>query len=279
MSFIFSTFSAASFSVIQFNLKFLLFQPSSKIFIITRARSRLPTRKITMISKIWISSVLLLVLCLQVSAHANVAPVLGVQGNPSRGDVKRPDTADPCGAGVNIASELDNSTAITPDETGSFKVNATSFNGGVDGSLKFTAQVDPTGTGTKFVAMNITTNGDNSPQGAESQTIVASLPAGTKCTGGKLSNKCLVQFISGAGFGNCVIVSQAAAAGTGNSTTKAAGACSAKSRASTKKKGKIDASYGTTAPAGSRMARSLLADQFGDEGAAEIAKRGSSAWN
>lgn len=133
-----------------------------------------------MISKIWTSSVLLLVLCLQVSAHATIAPVLGVQGSPTRADVKRPDTANPCGAGVNIASELDNATAITPDETGSFKVNATSFNGwgsfinsqgvksltsdicsGVDGSLKFTAQVDPTGTGTKFVAMNITNNGNN----------------------------------------------------------------------------------------------------------------------
>lgn len=32
---------------------------------------------------------------------------------------------------------------------------------GVDVSLKFTAKVDATGTGTKFVAMNITTNGDN----------------------------------------------------------------------------------------------------------------------
>ncbi|KAF8816624.1 hypothetical protein BYT27DRAFT_7181445, partial [Phlegmacium glaucopus] len=78
-----------------------------------------------------------------------------------RGDVKRPNTANPCGAGVNISSEFDSSTAVAADATGSFKVNATSFNGGVDGSLKFTAKVDASGTGTKFVAMNITTNGDN----------------------------------------------------------------------------------------------------------------------
>lgn len=45
-----------------------------------------------------------------------------------------------------------------------------------------------------------------SPQGAESQTIVASLPGGTKCTGGKPSNKCLVvrfQLTWGHLFANC----------------------------------------------------------------------------
>jgi len=235
-----------------------------------------------MLSKFWTSSVLLLGLCLQVSAHATVAPVLGVQGVPTRGDVKRPDTADPCGAGVKISSDFDNSTAVIADATGSFKVNATSFNGGVDGSLKFTAKVDATGTGAKFVAMNITTNGDNSPTGAESQPLVASLPAGTKCSGGKSGDKCLVQFISGAGFGNCVVVSQGTAADTGDSTGKTtgdSGGCSGKSPASTKHAGRMGSANIATAPAGSRMARSLLAD-IGDRGeeALETTKRGTSSW-
>ncbi|KAF8815107.1 hypothetical protein BYT27DRAFT_7249471 [Phlegmacium glaucopus] len=61
-----------------------------------------------------------------------------------------------------------------------------------------------------------------------------------------MERSCLVQFVSGAGFGNCVVVSQeATATGTGNSTTsKTSGSCSAKSAA--KKAGKMDAA---TAPA------------------------------
>lgn len=82
-----------------------------------------------MVSKIQISGLFLLALCLQVSAHASVVPVLGVSGTPSRADVKRPNSADPCGAGVNIISQLDSSMAVAADATGSFKVNATSFNG------------------------------------------------------------------------------------------------------------------------------------------------------
>lgn len=238
-----------------------------------------------MLSKIWASSTLVLVLCLQVNAHATVAPVMGVQGNPSRGDVKRPNTADPCGASVNIASEFNSSAAVTADATGSFTVNATSYNGGVDGSLKFSAKVDPTGTGTKFVAMNITTNGDNSPKGAGSQPLVASLPAGMKCTAGSSGDKCLVQFISGAGFGNCVVVSQAATNGPGNSTTsgtngsKGAGGCSAKGATSTKQASTVDIAKVITAPAGSRMARSLLAE-LGDRGeeTVEIGEQGASGW-
>jgi len=238
-----------------------------------------------MLLKIWASSVLVLALCLQVNAHATVAPVMGVQGNPSRGDVKRPGAADPCGTRVNITSEFNSSTAVTADTTGSFKVNATSYNGGVDGSLKFSAKVDPTGTGTKFVAMNITTNGDNSPTGAKSEPLVASLPAGMKCTGGSSGDKCLVQFISGAGFGNCVVVSQAATGGHGNSTISSAnggngtGGCPAKSAASTKQTSTANITRVATAPAGSRMARSLLAE-LGDRGeeTVEIAKRGTSGW-
>lgn len=236
-----------------------------------------------MLSKIWASSVLVLALCLQASAHAAVAPILGLLGDATRSDVQRPVTANPCGAGVNIAADFDNSTAVLPDATGSYNFNATCFNGGVDGSLNFTAQVDATGNGTKFVPMTITQNGNNSPPQAQSETLVASLPNGTKCTGGKAGNQCLVQFISASGFGNCVVVSQSTAGGAGNSnttstgnsnTSNGTGACSAK-RA--KKTGNMVAN--ATAPAGTRMARSLLAElEDRGEEAAVIAKRGSSGW-
>jgi hypothetical protein len=38
---------------------------------------------------------------------------------------------------------------------------------GTDGSLQFTAQVDPTGTGKSFQAITVTTNGPNSPPSVE----------------------------------------------------------------------------------------------------------------
>ena len=94
-------------------------------FLYIRARSRSPTN---MLSKIWASSVLVLALCLQASAHAAVAPLLGVPGDATRSDVQRPDKSNPCG-NVNIASDFDNSTALLPDATGSYKFNATCFNG------------------------------------------------------------------------------------------------------------------------------------------------------
>jgi hypothetical protein len=82
-----------------------------------------------MYAKIWTSSLLVSALCLQVTAHATVSPVLGVQGAAVRADVKNPNTANPCGAGVNIASEFDSSTAATADASGSVQLNATCYNG------------------------------------------------------------------------------------------------------------------------------------------------------
>lgn len=81
-----------------------------------------------MLLKFRTSSVLVLELCLQVSAAVLVVPALGVPGVPTPGDVKRPDTADLCGAGVNIAFDFDNATAVTVNPAGSFIVNAISFN-------------------------------------------------------------------------------------------------------------------------------------------------------
>ena len=82
-----------------------------------------------MFAKIWASSLLVLALCLQVTAHASVSPLLGVQGDATRADVKRPTGANPCGAGVNIVSKFDSSTAVTADASGSVQLNATCFNG------------------------------------------------------------------------------------------------------------------------------------------------------
>lgn len=81
-----------------------------------------------MFAKIWASSLLVLGLCLQVTAHAAVAPALGVQGNPTRGDVQRPSAAKPCG-NVDIASKIGSSTPVLADADGSFKVTGTCFNG------------------------------------------------------------------------------------------------------------------------------------------------------
>jgi len=233
-----------------------------------------------MFPKIWTSSVLVLALCLQVAAHAVVSPPLGVKGTPKRADAQQPSQGSPCGPDVkNITSAIDSSTTVLADATGSFQVNATSFNGGVDGSLMFTAQIDASGTGTKFVSMKITTNGNNSPPGAGSQMLVASLPAGTKCTGGATGTLCLAQFISGGKFGNCVAVSQGIVdAGTPNSTdhgssatVKAAGHCPVKSTASIA--GATGATVAVTPRAGSLMARSLLADIWNlRDGAVEIAQ-------
>lgn len=82
-----------------------------------------------MFAKIWASSLLVLAICLQVTAHAAVSPPLGVTGAATRADVQRPTGANPCGAGVDIASKFDSSTAVTADASGSVQLKATSFNG------------------------------------------------------------------------------------------------------------------------------------------------------
>jgi hypothetical protein len=152
-------------------------------------------------------------------AHAIASPPLGVNGTPTRSDVKRPSNNQPCGPGVNIASSLDTSTAVPADANVDVKVTVTNFNGGPDGSTKVTAKVDPSGTGKNFVQMTVLANGDPAPKNAGSQNVVAQLPAGTQCTGGSQKNKCLVQFVTSSGFGNCVVVSQVSDAAKSASTS------------------------------------------------------------
>ncbi|KAK6981524.1 hypothetical protein R3P38DRAFT_3410819 [Favolaschia claudopus] len=154
----------------------------------------------------------LLILCTaQVSGHAIPNPALGVKGTPKRGDVQRPNDAKPCG-NVNIGATLDTSTAIAAAADGSVTLQVQNFNAGGDGSTFVTAQVDQTGAGTKFVNANVKTNGNKAPSKVESDKVVFTLPAGTKCSGGKNKNLCLVSIKTSAGFGACTVSAPAPAA-------------------------------------------------------------------
>ncbi|KAI0062468.1 hypothetical protein BV25DRAFT_1916000 [Artomyces pyxidatus] len=175
-----------------------------------------------MFSKTIFSALALLTLASSVSAHAAFFPQLGVKGTPVRGNVQRPSAAKPCGT-ENIASTLDTTTPVVASANGQFKYTAINFNAGVDGSRQVkTVKVDPTGTGTKFVAAKMVTNGDLNPSSTGTQAIVGQLPAGTKCTGGKNKNLCLVSFTSAGGFGNCAVVQQGGAAAKAGGAAKAA---------------------------------------------------------
>ncbi|KAJ7113945.1 hypothetical protein C8R44DRAFT_584819, partial [Mycena epipterygia] len=155
-----------------------------------------------MFSSIFTSAALVLALALQANAHAMPSPALGVSGLPARSDVQRPSTSAPCGS-VNIASSIDKSTAVPAEADGTVMLNITNYNAGADGSRSVAVMVDPTGTGKKFVAAKVTTNGDAAPTGTGTQQIKLNLPAGTKCTGGKAGNLCLLSVKSTAGFGGC----------------------------------------------------------------------------
>jgi len=161
--------------------------------------------------KVALAVALVFGLSLQVQAHALINNALGVKGTPQRSDVQRPSTAAPCGT-VDIAQTLGTSTPVVASAAGLFSTTVVDFNAGADGSRSVTAQVDATGTGTKFVAATVKTNGNPAPTTVGSDNISVQLPAGTKCTGGANKNLCLVAFKTTAGFGNCVAVQQGAAA-------------------------------------------------------------------
>jgi len=253
-----------------------------------------------MFSKYLTVAVVFLAASIEVHAHAAVAPVLGVAGTPKRSDVKRPSTAAPCGAGVNIAQELGTSQAVTANGD-SFTVQAINFNAGADGSREVSGSVDATGTGTNFVPITITKNGDGAPTSTGTDQIEASLPAGTKCTGGANKDTCLVSFVTTSKFGNCVAVKQGAggAAAAGNAAAAgaaagAAGAAAGKGAAGAaagngaakgaakaggakgkgKGKGKGGKKGGKRTLSGARLPRALLSS---DE-SAQVAKRSALSW-
>lgn len=134
-----------------------------------------------MFSKVFVPVAVALAMCLQVSAHALVAPPIGVKGTPARSDVQRPSAASPCGS-VNIAQAVAASTPVKAAADGTFTLTATNFNAyvfsmffsptrffnpsfsdifsGKDGSRQFTATLDTSGTGASFSgAVAISTNG------------------------------------------------------------------------------------------------------------------------
>jgi len=154
-----------------------------------------------------LASALILTLSFHANAHAGVAPALGVAGTFTRNDVQRPSTAAECGK-INVANTIDSSTAVVAAADGTFTATVTNFNAGGDGSRKVSLKVDATGAGKTFVAGTVQTNGDANPTDVGSQKIVAVLPAGTKCSGGKSKNLCLASFTTTSGFGNCVVVQQ-----------------------------------------------------------------------
>ncbi|CAL1699684.1 unnamed protein product [Somion occarium] len=178
-----------------------------------------------MFSKLFFALTLVLGLTLQVSAHALVAPPIGVTDTPVRKDVKRPSNRSPCGAGVNVAKTLASSTPIVAAADGTFTTTVTNFNAGTDGSRQVTAAVDTTAIGKTFAAAaTVTQNGDPAPKDVGSEQITVQMPAGTTCTGGATGDQCLVSFKTSGGFGNCVLVQQSAgAAAASNDTTAAAG--------------------------------------------------------
>ncbi|KAG6850094.1 hypothetical protein H0H93_001227 [Arthromyces matolae] len=176
-----------------------------------------------MFSKIFATAFLAMTFVAQAHAHAAIAPALGVAGSPARSDVQQPSTSKPCG-NIAIASNLDTSTPVVANADGTFTVTVTDFNAGADGSRKVSFTVDGTATGSKFVAGTVSQNGNAAPTSTGSEQIVASLPAGTTCTGGASKNLCLASFKTTAGFGNCVVIQQSgsAAADTAAASTSAA---------------------------------------------------------
>jgi len=167
-----------------------------------------------------LASAFILILSLSVNAHAGVTPALGVPGTFTRNDVQRPSNTTECGT-INVANTIDSSTAVAAAADGTFTATVTNFNAGADGSRFVSLKVDATGVGKTFVLGTVQTNGDANPTNVGSQTIVATLPAGTKCTGGKSKKLCLASFTTTSGFGNCVVVQQgggAAAPPSGSSS-------------------------------------------------------------
>jgi len=183
-----------------------------------------------MLGKFFTVPSFVLALFVQVYGHAAIAPALGVDGGtPNRGDVKSPSNNNPCGNNIDIAATIDSSQTVAIKD-GSITVNSINFNGGGDGSRQVSAKLDSTGKGDAFnTDLTVTKNGDPAPNQEQGQdSVTVSIPADTKCTGGKDGNKCLVQFKTTAGFGNCVVVQQDAAAAAppaaaaGNDNTNAA---------------------------------------------------------
>ncbi|KAG9115474.1 hypothetical protein FRC07_007533 [Ceratobasidium sp. 392] len=164
------------------------------------------------------SLIVVAALAAHVLGHAVVQPVMGVAGTPKRSDTQRPSTANPCGK--TAISKMGSSQSIAMSGT-TFTAKATNFNAKKDGSMLFSAQVDPTGTGKSFKAVTITKNGPAAPaEVGETANITVDMK-GVECKGGPNKDSCMVSFKSASGFGNCVVVKQTGAgAASGKPATK-----------------------------------------------------------
>ncbi|KAF7295880.1 hypothetical protein HMN09_01131600 [Mycena chlorophos] len=163
---------------------------------------------------------LLLALVAQTAAHAIPNPALGVKGTPKRSDVQRPSSSSPCGS-ISVVNNIDTSTTTPVAADGSVTIQIQNFNAGTDGSTALkTVSVNEDGTGKSFATQaTIKTNGNPDPSKVESDKVVFVLPQGTKCTGGKAGNLCVVSVVTTHGFGACTVVSQ----GKGGSSNSGSG--------------------------------------------------------
>jgi len=213
-----------------------------------------------MFAKVFVVSSLILGLASEVLGHAVILPGLGIPNPPVRGDVKRPSAASPCGAGVDVASLLDQATPVTAADDGTFPATVQNFNAGKDGSTQVTAAFNAAGLTTPMTPLTVTKNGILAPTTVGNQPITAQLPPGTICTGGSSGKRCLAAFKTAGGFGNCVVVEQGqgtAAAGKpveGTPAPKALLASDGKKAGKKVKKGPAKPAAG-----GTRAARAALA--------------------
>jgi hypothetical protein len=79
-----------------------------------------------MFSKSFIALISVFALTVSVNAHAAVAPLLGVIGDPKLSDVQKPTASAPCG-NVDISDNLSTSTAAAANSDGEFIINITNF--------------------------------------------------------------------------------------------------------------------------------------------------------
>jgi hypothetical protein len=70
--------------------------------------------------------IFLLTLASSVNAQAAVFPALGVKGSPTSRDVQHLSIPNPCGD-VDIALNIDNSTALLADQSGYFSPSVVNF--------------------------------------------------------------------------------------------------------------------------------------------------------
>ncbi|KIK54542.1 hypothetical protein GYMLUDRAFT_48668 [Collybiopsis luxurians FD-317 M1] len=201
-------------------------------------------------------------------AHAAISPMLGVQGTPVRSDVQFPlENVAPCGK-VSPSENLDTSTPVQMAADGTVTMTITNFNPTIDGSREVkTALVDTTGTGNSFsVQATMVQNGDGNPLTDGSEQIVASMPAGTQCTGGTSGNLCLMSMKTTFGFGNCVVVQQSNSS-TASSATSASASDSAADTTSTDT-ASAAAAAATTADTSATAAQGATAEGAAAQGAA-----------